>query len=370
MLIGIPSNRSKRLRACLLNVFEALKEEGTNAEVVVVDGSGEAEKNRQFAEEASSKYGAKMGITDEYAFRDAQKPAFRQLFSGPYGGPRNVILAKAVERKRNVVFLDDDVVPTQEFFRRFEDLLAEHDIVVGAYAGKRTGSSFLMDKASRALTDFIEGRITKEEALQKAREAFSGVSDDWPPSVEGYRGGCLGVSWKAAQKYCFFPTSYRMEDGLFCSLATFFTGSEAFKPFLPYAPVGYHKPEKGEMGTLVEYYLNSVRGAAIGLSIEYAVKKFGSSPTKEQVSEACEKGPADLLREFSPERFELRRKRQEPLDRAVKALGDKELEQQYYRFANFSLDDARPNDLETQASRFFECQKSWKEFMAETPAGQ
>ncbi len=360
LLVGIPSNRPARLRTCLLNVLEALKTEGVQADVFVCDGSPKAHENQAFATHAAKSYGVRIDIADEKEFQKNQAQKFRFLFDGPYGGPRNAILLEAVRRKRHVIFLDDDVVPTEDFFTRFAmHLDAGKSIVVGAYAGKRTGAPFLMDKATRALTDFLEGNASKEDSLRRAREAFCGESDEWPPSVEGYRGGCMAVSLETAAAYCFFPTRFRMEDGLYCSVAPHFIGQEAFKPFLPEAPVGFHKPPAAGLHTLVDYYLNAVQGASVGKSIEYAVIHFGKNPSTGQIRQACLEGPKSLLDEFSESNTTQRREQQKLLDDAVKALGDAQLQAQYDRFIHIGRKDALLPDLEQHVQRFFEAQHAW-----------
>lgn len=365
LLVGIPSNRPERLRTCLLNVLQGLHEQGVQAGVVVCDGSGHAAENQAFADQAAAQFGTRIDILDEKTHPSRQPAEYRFLFSGPYGGPRNAILREAARRGADVIFLDDDVVPTEEFFTRFSKHLQGHAIVVGAYAGKRTGATFLMDKATRALTDYLEGQASAKEAARRAREAFSGDSDEWPPSVEGYRGGCMAVSCKAAATYGFFPTRFRMEDGLYCSLAPHFLGEEAFKPFLPEAPVGFHKPHAGAISTLVDYYLNAVQGACVGKSIEYALQHFGRQPTAEQIAEACRIGPKALLEEFSEEKTERRREQQKPLDDAVKALEDAELEREYFRFVHAGPRDVTLPDLQDHVRRFFDVQKAWRALNAQ-----
>ncbi|MBI4360477.1 hypothetical protein HY572_01750 [Candidatus Micrarchaeota archaeon] len=364
MIVGIVSNRAHRLRPTVLNVLEALQSEGVRAEVVVVDGSGHAAENQMFGDAAAKPYGVGVSILDEKTYLNHQAAEYRFLFEGPYGGPRNAVLLEAVKRQKNVVFLDDDVVPVEPFFTRFAKHLNDHGLVVGAYAGRRTGVSFLMDKASRALTDFREHRISRKEALVKLREAFCGYSDEWPPSVEGYQAGCLAVSWKLALPYAFFPTRFRIEDGVFCSLSKYFSKEEAFQPFLPEAPVGFHKPEKYGLDTLVNYYVDGVQGSCIGLAVEYALKQFGRLPTDEQVTRSCREGPNTLLHEFSPERFALRRQQQKPLDEAVKKLEDSDIEKEYFRFALTSFKDVCLPDLESQVKRFFRVQEKWRELTA------
>lgn len=360
LLVGIPTNRPDRLRTCLLNVLNGLQEENIKAEVFVCDGSGKAEDNQAFADVAAQPHGVSVTIQDEKAFQQSQAEPFRILFDGPYGGPRNAILRHAVRKSKDVIFLDDDVVPTEAFFTRFATHLQQHAIVVGAYAGKRTGATFLMDKATRALTDYLESNANAQDARRRAREAFSGDSDDWPPSVEGYRGGCMAVSLYAAAAYGFFPTHFRMEDGLYCSLARHFVDQDAFKPFLPEAPVGFHKPHPGSIRTLVDYYLNAVQGACVGKSIEYALTHFGKNPTPKQIAQSCESGPKGLLDEFSPEKTRLRREQQKPLDDAVRALGDAELQAEYDRFVHIGPDDVILPDLENYVQGFFQVQKTWE----------
>ncbi|MDP2717231.1 MAG: hypothetical protein Q8P02_00650, partial [Candidatus Micrarchaeota archaeon] len=116
MLVGIPSNRAHRLRPCLLNVLDALKQEGVNATVVVADGSGKGAQTQAFADQAAP---GKVRVLDEHVYAEKQPAAYRFLFEGPFGGPRNIILAEAVRQKMDVVFLDDDVIPVHPFFTRF-----------------------------------------------------------------------------------------------------------------------------------------------------------------------------------------------------------------------------------------------------------
>lgn len=361
MLVCIPSDRPERLRKTLLNVFDRLKEESVEAEVLAVDGSDELEKNREFAAKVSVNYGASVQVVPEteYAAKNAE---YAFLFSGPYGGPRNVGLAEACRRKQNLVYLDDDVIPLDGFFKKFESLLEKHAIVVGAYAGRRTGAAFLLDKANHAIDDFIAKKTSREEALRRCSEAFSGWSDDWPPSVEGFRGGSLGVSVKAAEKYCFFPTKFRVEDGMYCELAKYFIDEEPFSPFLNEAPVGFHKPETGDLFTLPEYYLSSIQGSAIGLSIRWTLQHFGKTLDKKQVAMACEKGPAQLFSEFSEQKVRERNEKNRHYAEAFAQLGDKKLLESYKKFADTSLEEVKLPDLPQQVERFFKCQTAWPEF--------
>ena len=125
-IVGIPSNRTMRLRTCLLNVLTALKEENITADILIVDGSGQAEKNQEFATHAAEKYGTRVSVLDEKKHQTAQKPELRFLFDGPFGGPRNAILQHAVTNRKHTVFLDDDVVPTDGLFSRFQTHFKSH----------------------------------------------------------------------------------------------------------------------------------------------------------------------------------------------------------------------------------------------------
>lgn len=365
-IVGIPSNRPARLRTCLLNVLESLKTEGLKADVVVCDGSGNAEENQAFANDAAQPYGVRVTVQDEKKVQAAQPEPLRLMFAGPFGGPRNAILLKAVQRGANVVFIDDDVVPTESFFTRFQTHFEDgHKIVVGAYAGKRTGAVFLMDKVHRALTDFAEKRISRAEAAKRAKEAFCGMSDDWPPS-EGYAGGCLGVSLEAASTYAFFPSAFRMEDSLYCLLSGHFLSQDAFMPFLPDAPVGMHKPPAGPVHTLIDHYLNALQGACVGKSIRYALEQYGKNPTPKQIQDACHKAPQDLLEQFNPENTRRRREKQKSLDEAVQALGEADLQREYDRFVHVGQNDAKPDGLENHVQRFFDVQNKWADAVGKT----
>ena len=359
LLVGIASNRPDRLRTCLLNVFEGLRTDEAHAEVFVCDGSGHARQNQEFATHAAERYGIVVRVVDEKAFQAAQKPEFRFVFDGPFGGPRNAILQHAVQNGQDTVFIDDDVVPAEQLFTRFQKHLAAHKIVVGAYAGKRTAAVFLMDKIHHALAEFSQGRLSREEATKAAREAFCGLSDDWPPSVEGYSGGCMGVSRHSAAAYAFYPSRFRMEDGMYCILAKHYVGQEAFLPFLPEAPIGVHKPQAGSMQILVNYYLNALQGACIGKSVKYLLENGVKEPTDDQIRQACREGPQDLLEQFNAEKTVKRRQEQKQFDQAVAGLHDAQLQQEYERFVHVSRDDAILPDLEQYVRRFFDVQSAW-----------
>jgi len=360
LIVGIPSNRPDRLRTCLLNVFEALQAEGISAEVVVCDGSGHAAQNQEFATHAAARYGIAVTILDEKKHQAHQKTEFRFLFDGPFGGPRNAILRHAVKKGADTVFLDDDVVPSEELFTRFRKHLATHKIIVGAYAGKRTAAVFLMDKIHHALTEFAEKRMDREDAVRAAREAFSGLSDDWPPSVEGYAGGCMGVSLESAQAYAFYPSRFRMEDGMYCILAKHYVSQEAFLPFLPEAPIGVHKPAAGTIHTLVSYYHNALQGSCIGKSVRYALEKSGRHPTDAQLKDACREGPKDLMEQFDADKTATRRRLQKQFDEAVADLNEPELQREYEKFVDTDQNDVVLPDLEDYVRRFFDVQKAWR----------
>ncbi len=366
LIVGIPSNRPERLKPCLLNVFEALQAEGIQADVFVCDGSGHARQNQEFATQAAARYGIPVTIQDEKNHQAAQRPDARFLFDGPFGGPRNAILKYAVNKQADTVFLDDDVVPSDGLFTRFQTHLNRHRIVVGAYAGKRTAAVFLMDKVQHALTEFAEGRMNREDATRSAREAFCGLSDDWPPSVEGYAGGCMGVALQSAQTYAFYPSHFRMEDGMYCILSKHYVGQDAFLPFLPEAPVGVHKPHAGPVRTLVNYYRNALQGACVGKSVKYALEHFGPEPKDAQLAESCREGPKDLLEQFEPENTTKRRLQQKPFDDAIGALGEADLQREYDRFIHTGLADVALPNLQHYVKRFFDVQKTWRTLTGKT----
>lgn len=359
-IVGIPSNRPERLKPCLLNVFDALQAEGIQADVFVCDGSGHARQNQEFAMQAAARYGIQVTVQDEKSHQAKQSPDTQFLFDGPFGGPRNAILQHAVKKRADTVFLDDDVVPSEQLFSRFKKHLNQHKIVVGAYAGKRTAAVFLMDKVQHALTEFAEGRMDKQDAARSAREAFCGLSDDWPPSVEGYAGGCMGVALQSAQTYAFYPSHFRMEDGMYCILSKHYVGQDAFLPFLPEAPVGVHKPHAGPVTTLVNYYRNALQGACVGKSVKYALEHYGQEPDDVQMAESCLQGPKDLLEQFEPEMTASRRQQQKPFDEAIAALGEADLQREYDRFIHTGLADVALPGLHRFVKRFFDVQKTWR----------
>ncbi|HLD76313.1 MAG TPA: hypothetical protein VI874_04795, partial [Candidatus Norongarragalinales archaeon] len=154
-----------------------------------------------------------------------------------------------------------------------------------------------------------------------------------------------------------------VEDGLYCEMSRFFSDRSPFKPFLPDAPVGYHKPERGNLDTLTNDYVNFLQGSALVSSIEYLLQHFGKDFSPAALDLACYKGPEAQLHEFSPARTEARKNRQKPYHAAMAALEYPELSEAYVKFSDVSIRDASPPDLVQQVERFFHVQAQWKRFL-------
>ena len=210
LVVGIPSNRPERLKPCLLNVFDALQAEGIQADVFVCDGSGHARQNQEFATQAAARYSITVSVMDEKSHQAKQSPDTQFLFDGPFGGPRNAILQHAVRKRADTVFLDDDVVPSEGLFSRFQKHLNQHRIVVGAYAlayhgaPRFTGDLDLYVKPCEenarrivsALTDFGFGSLGLgiEDFTTPGKVVQLGV----PPVRVDLITSITGVSWEEA----------------------------------------------------------------------------------------------------------------------------------------------------------------------------
>lgn len=288
---------------------------------------------------------------------------------GRYGGARNAGLLACALLGRHAVFLDDDVSPYNDALARFQNLLGEgRPAVQGAYAGRAGGLDALLRKLNHAVTAFAAGKLGQKEALGQAREALQGLSD--PAGFvrqHGPRGGCLGVSLQVLQRYGFWPTSLRMEDGVYLRAGAYYIGRDwAVYPgreageaeYFARTPCVRHEPEGGLVGRLVEDWAEAFRGGLVTRAI-YALLEQGAASRTLAPGEF--EAAYERLSKPHLQRFLAARPMEDRLAEAVARLGDPDLERAWQRLS--SLGEAElalpPEKAALEARRFFAAQQAW-----------
>lgn len=367
--ISIVSNKPRRMRTCVLNALDKAAREEIEVSVLVVDASAEHDfsKNHEALSALSQEFSARILHLNEFVFKQLAAHEFGKkiVFEGRFGGARNAALFANVLRGEHTVFFDDDCIALDDCLSRFKKLFAAgKKIIVGAYSGKNTGLTSLLAKLQNALTAFAEKRISREAAAARVEEALRGISDDYELVREGFRGGNLGVSVEAARAHCFLPTSYRIEDAVFCKTTRFFVGENAFIPSEEEVPVVFHKPDASALDSLYKNWVESVRGASIALCVN-ALLEQGLEPTRENIERTAPTALKQLMNEFSEEKLAERRVMQKQFDDVVRELGAPELEREYLRVVNVSRADVElpPAELAREVKRFFQAREEWLELL-------
>ncbi|MFH0922990.1 MAG: hypothetical protein V1811_02935 [Candidatus Micrarchaeota archaeon] len=329
-----------------MNSVQLAKREIGTARLAIVDNSQEFDENHAALEAIAKQYQAEI-------FHAANSEFKEKFFSHGYGGLRNACLALAISLKEDVVFLDDDCVPLDGFYSLHRSNLEKRRIVAGSYVGKSTTMQALMGKFNSSLADFANGTQSREHALAKSLEALTGVSDD--VEVNGFSGGNLGIPFETAAAYCFYPTSYRIEDHLYCELAKHFTGERPLVPETP--PKAFHKRTGGELNALYYYYVKDLRGSQIGLAIKQAVEN--NTPVEKAVATSSKKLFEDFDKRDLKEIAKLRE--------ACAELESAEVLAEFDKITTLSVSDWKleEKEVEKEAGFFLECQKEWKKFASE-----
>ncbi len=235
-----------------------------------------------------SRTDARVLHVDENQFRKSVPEPFRFLFSGRYGGIRNIGLAFAFRESANCVFLDDDTRPANDVFPIYRDFFSQRkQIVTGKYLGHASIGAFsLLLSIIDTLQGIDKGGLSSSEASRRLIDRFCGIPEPVEAPLRGtsFAGGNLGVSLETLSRYCFFPTSYRIEDGAFCTLAPFY-GFSVFTPLEP--PLVFHEKKKSSPSTLYSNLLNEAKGSVVGFAIQTLLETRASADelTAENIQE-------------------------------------------------------------------------------------
>jgi len=358
--ITMVSNRPALLEKGLPAYVKAAEEQGADCVFRAVMPQAELAQ----ATELLEKTGA-QGMSEE-EFREkiasfAPESAF--LFEGKYGGVRNIGLCLAALDNSHCVFFDDDTLPDRDCIARFDFLFKNERLIIpGAYIGRTTAVSSIVQKLELVLTAYKDGAVKRRFALEKLKEAFEGLPDEqdglW--RAGGFQGGNLGVHASAAEKYCFFPTDYRIEDGLYCNAARFFFPNPLYDPpsdeeYGKRIPVVLHQP-LGQKGAFVRNYIEGLKGVNIGACVLRALEQPGT--TENELQNQALANRSGLLKLFLHHAF-LEAAAEKGFGELIGELGDKEVEGEYSAFLKIGEADITVSDAVLQVKSFFDSQRAY-----------
>ncbi|VVB67129.1 Uncharacterised protein [Candidatus Norongarragalina meridionalis] len=269
------SNDSEKLEKCLTAYSAQTKR------FVVVDTEKTHEEN-----EATI---ARLKLDALHATETSlSSSSYASLFSGGYGGFRNICLLLCAKDGSDAAFFDDDTLPANDCVARYETLFSEgKKIVCGKYLKHASGTAHLVLQVISVLRERQKG-ADAEDCKRRLSLLFAGVPKEINEVLTSTRasGGNLGVSLDSLRRYCFLPSPYRLEDGLFGSLATRYLGEGAvYSPLdkteaAARLPLVFHEktPVKN---ALVNNLRNEIKGAALAYCV---VAKLDGKPVDVQTA--------------------------------------------------------------------------------------
>ncbi len=366
----ILSNDAQRLKHCVNAFLPQLLE--SRACLTVVDTPQTHSENNAFLEKLKTEKVFHASDAEFIKTISARMPFAQQVFSGKYGGARNAGLFFAAVEDANAVFFDDDTKPANDCIPRFVKLFAEGKLIVcGKYLKHAGGAVSILLELTRALEDFAEKRLSASQASERLRNAFSGVPQETKRIIvsAGFNGGCAGIAASVAQKYCFFPTSYRIEDGVFSTFAPFFlkTKNPVYNPEYEEEasaklPVVFHEKTLDSIDALRKSLTNEIEGNAIAIIMLGLLQegKRASDLKQSELKELVEQAVSECFEDSLLPYF-LEKSRQYSFERAVNALGDAELEKEFFNLSSVKKQDCIPSTEKVlgESKAFFYAQENW-----------
>ena len=354
------SNRPALLEKSLPSYVKAAEEQAVDCAFRVVM----PEAGLQQAQAILKRTGAE-GVSEE-SFRAkiaVFAPDASFLFEGKYGGVRNIGLFLAGLDNSHCVFFDDDTLPDGNCLARYDFLFKNERLIIpGAYIGRTTAVSSIVQKLELVLTAYKDGTVKRKFAIEKLREAFQGLPDEqdglWRSG--GFRGGNLGINAGVAEKYCFFPTHYRIEDGLYGNAGRFFFSNPVYDPpsddeYARRIPVVLHRPV-GRKGAFIRNYIEGLRGVNIGACVLKALDQPGI--TEPELQNHALSNRAGLLKLFLHDAF-LAAAKEKNFGELMAELGDKEVTEDYAAFLKIGVADIAVPDVGLQVKKFFDSQRAY-----------
>jgi len=365
----ILSNDSQRLKQCI-NAFSQQLLEAES--LTVIDTPQTHAENKALLETLEIERVFHASDADFQRVANAKMFFARQTFSGKYGGARNAGLFFAAVEGANAVFFDDDTRPANDCVQRFEKLFAEGKLIVcGKYLKHAGGTVSILLELTRTLEDFAFNRLNASQARERLRNAFRGVPQETNKIIvgAGFNGGCAGIAASVAEKYCFIPTSHRIEDGVFSTFAPFFLKEKnpVYNPeyeseALAKLPIVFHEKKPGFLNSLRNSLTNEIEGNTIAVIMLELLQEG------KRASELNQARLRDLIEQAASECFEdsllpyfFEKSRQYSFKKIVCSLEDVELEKEFLNLLNIKKQDCIPStaSLASESNGFFQAQENW-----------
>ncbi len=183
-----------------------------------------------------------------------------------FGHVRNLLLlaSKATDKKQNLIFFDDDIVPDEGTEKSFEKAFKKYDLVCGNYSGI-TGNCVYGLVFFFELLHSVGWKENLNTALAYLGRAVPQKGVDLS-TVHGLSGGIMGASARLRDQVLFTPTNYHMDDRFFEFCCKFYLRGWRFmdeKTAASEIPVATHCPGAKKEGALVDGYIEQVRAAVV-----------------------------------------------------------------------------------------------------------
>jgi len=366
----ILSNDPQRLKRCVNAFLPQLRK--SSASLTVIDTPQTHSENKALLESLALEKVFHASDADFQKKTAAEIRFAQQIFSGKYGGARNAGLFFAAVQGANAVFFDDDTRPANDCIARFENLFAEgKQIVCGKYLKHAGGAVSILLELTRVLEDFSEKRLSGKQALERLRAEFGGVPQETKNILisAGFNGGCAGIAAGVAQNYCFFPTAYRIEDGVFSTFAPFFLKArnpvynpEYEEEASAKLPVVFHEKKPGGLDSLRKCLVNEIEGNTVAIILLGLLQegKRASDLKQSQLGELVEQAAGECFEDsLLPYFFE--KSKQYSFESAVKSFGDVELEKEFFNLSSVKKQDCIPpvGKALGESKAFFQAQENW-----------
>lgn len=248
-------------------------------------------------------------VVTEEAFLEQMPTRLHAPFAKGFGGWRNMALALAAKERKCAVFLDDDTTPLNDVFKRFDELMPEKGMVLGKYAGHVGGASTALLDLTHALEKYGQKKLSETDFLRRLEQRLQGVPPEQKPvQGAGAAGGCLGISAATLREQCFFPSTYRVEDGTYATLCQ----GELVQPSLDKAPIVRHEKDGKLHGLLFELQ-SDLDGNTIAAHV--VTREKNQAEGFEELQKQIRKG---LLVDYFEQKYAQSRFRHPDLDRIAK----------------------------------------------------
>ena len=358
MLACFSSNRPKRLKLAL----QAYAKQLEGHSLLVIDTDATHAENEGFLPKRALHYSETEipELLPDYAF----------AFRGKYGGNRNQALAVAAARGEGVAFFDDDTLPLNDVMARHAAAIASGwKIVCGKYLGHAGG-------AQNLILQLISELSAEEPRVGRIREIFAGLPAQATGLIvgAGVNGGNLGISPEACRSYAFYPTSHRVEDGIYAAFADRYLGANSvYNPAnsaeaTAKLPVVRHEMAAGKPSTLREKIEDEVRGTSLGVCIDRLLRGR-ETPNAETV---LPKRTAATQVSFNEYLLPYLQKNaaQNKLTEKLNALGAPDEAREFAALLSLTPEKLALPEKEylAKVNLFFETQSAWKPAVAEAEA--